>query len=165
MKALQIFILVLFFSATAVGQTQASASFSASVTIVEPIGITNTANLNFASVDAEKGGLVVLTPSGDRITKGGAALADGNSVSAAVFQVTGQSGLTYSISLPQGEHFLTSGGNQVVLSDFTSNLGETGKLQDNSSELRVGATVKFTPGQSPGKYSSIAPLAVTVNYN
>lgn len=166
MRSLPFFIIMaFFFIATAVGQTQATATFTASVTVVEPIGIENTADLNFASVDAEKGGMVILTPAGDRITKGGAELADGQTVSAATFKVTGQAGLSYSISIPQGKFFLTNGVNQVVLSDFTSNLGTTGNLSGNVSELKIGATVEFTPGQTTGYYSSTAPLSVTVNYN
>lgn len=165
MKSLLLLILVFFFTLTTMGQSQATATFTASVTVVEPIGIKNTADLDFASIDAEKGGTVILTPAGERIAQGGAELADSQRVSAATFSVTGEAGLSYSISIPQGKFFLTNGVNQVVLSDFTSNLGNTGRLSENFSELRIGATIEFSPGQTPGSYSSATPLSVTVNYN
>src|SRR6056297_1458191 len=149
MKALHFIIMVLFFGFS-YGQTQASATFTASVTIIEPIGITTTSNMNFAALDAKSGGTVILTPDNDRITSGGLELADGANVSAATFRVTGQKGFSFSISLPKGEYPLTSGMENVILKDFTSNLGESGGFTNGVSEIRVGATVEVNPGQKPG---------------
>lgn len=165
MKALSLLMLFLIFCATAVGQTQATATFTASVTIIEPIGITNTSEMNFAAVDAKTGGTVVLTPENQRFASGGVQLADGTNVSAASFRVTGQKGFSYDITLPQGEYLLTNGSQNLILKDFTSNLTGSGNLTTGTSELRVGATVEIQPGQNPGTYNTLAPLPVTVNYN
>lgn len=165
MKALQILLMVLFFGATALGQTQATASFTASVTIIEPIGITNTSEMNFAAVDAKNGGTVVLTPDNARVASGGVQLADGTNVSAAGFRVTGQKGFSFDISLPQGEHVLSNGSQNIILKDFTSNQDGSGDLTSGFSEFRVGATVEIESGQKPGTYQSMGPLPVTVNYN
>ncbi len=164
MKSLQLFLLALLFSATALGQN-ATATFSASVTIIEPIGITNTSEMNFAAVDAQGGGTVVLTPDNGRFASGGVQLADGTNVSAASFRVTGQKGFSFSVSLPQGEYLLTNGSQNIILKDFTSNLDGSGNLTSGTSEFRVGATVDIQPGQIPGRYKTIGALPVTVHYN
>lgn len=51
-------------------QASATASFTASATIIQPIGITTTANMNFAHIDAQEGGAVILTPQNTRFTTG-----------------------------------------------------------------------------------------------
>lgn len=165
MKTLHFIILILFFGGAAFGQTQATATFTASVTIIEPIGITTTSDMNFASIDAKSGGTIVLTPDNDRLTFGGVELADGGNVSAATFQVTGEKGFTYSISLPKGEYLLINGNETVIIKDFTSNLDESGQLTNGASQFRVGASLEVKPGQLPGNYKSTAPIPVTVNYN
>lgn len=165
MKALPLLIIAFVFSVSARGQTQATATFTASVTIIEPIGITNTSEMNFAAVDAKSGGTVILTPENQRFASGGVKLADGNNVSAASFRVTGQKGFSYDITLPQGEYLLSNGSQNIVLKDFTSNLAGSGDLTSGISELRIGATVEIQPGQNPGTYNTLAPLPVTVNYN
>lgn len=165
MKSLQLLLMAFIFSAAALGQTQATATFTASVTIVEPIGITNTSDMNFAAVDAKTGGTIVLTPDNDRFAFGGVQLADGSNVSAASFQVTGQHGFSFSVSLPQGEYLLTNGSQNIVLRDFTSNVEGAGNLTSGTSEFRIGATVDIEPGQISGTYRTIAALPVTVHYD
>lgn len=165
MKPLQILIIVFFFGCSSYGQTQASAAFTASATIIEPIGITTKSDMNFASLDAKTGGTVILTPDSNRISTGGLELADGANVSAASFQVTGQKGFSFSISLPKGEYALSNGEESVILKDFTSNLGDSGDLKNGALEIRVGATLVVNSGQKPGEYKTPAPLAVTINYN
>ncbi len=165
MKPLQLLLMVLFVSASAWGQTQATATFTASVTIIEPIGITTTSDMNFAAVDAKNGGTVILTPDNDRLASGGVQLADGTNVSAASFRVTGQKGFSFDISLPQGEFLLTNGNQNIILKDFTSDLEGSGDLTSGISEFRMGATVEIEPGQHPGNYRSAAALPVTVHYN
>lgn len=165
MKSHQLLILALFFGCSVYGQTQATATFMASVTIIEPIGITNTSDMNFSALNAKLGGAVILTPDNDRISSGGVKLADGANVSPATFQITGQRGSSFSISLPKGEHSLTNGVESILLKDFTSNLGDSGEFTNETSEIRVGATLDINSGQKPGNYSSPDPLAVTVNYN
>ncbi|MEG9326716.1 DUF4402 domain-containing protein [Salinimicrobium catena] len=164
MRSLHLLILILVSSA-AFGQTQATATFTASVTIIEPIGITNTAEMNFAALDAKSGGSVILTPDNDRLASGGVELADGTNVSAASFRVTGQQGFSFAISLPQGEYHLTNGSQNIILKDFTTNLDGSGNFSGGTAEFRVGATVEIEPGQQPGTYNSIGELPVTVHYN
>ncbi len=144
---------------------QATANFTASVTIIQPIGITNTANMNFANLDAKSGGAIILSPDNSRTNQGGVELKDGNTVSAATFEVTGQAGYTYSISLPNSNHVLTNGTDDIIIRDFTSSLNDEGSLADGSQTLRVGASLDINPNQTPGNYTSPGGFNVTVNYN
>lgn len=165
MRKTLLLILLIGFAFIQAGQAQATASFTASVTIIQPIGITTTSNMNFAGLDAKSGGAVTLTPDNIRISKGGVELADGNQVSAAAFEVTGEQGFAFSISLPESEYILTNGSESMVIRNFTSNLGNNGDLSNGSKVVSVGATLEVNPNQTPGVYTSPSPMHVTVNYN
>lgn len=144
---------------------QATASFTASATIIQPIGIKTMANLDFAEIDARSGGEIILTADENRLVKGTSALAIGSPVTAAAFEVTGQQGFAYSISLPGDSFNLTNGTESMVIKDFTSSQGKAANLTGGSSLFKVGATLVVNSQQSPGMYSSTTPINVTVNYN
>ena len=165
MKRLILIFSLIFLSFSIEGMAQATANFTASVTIIQPIGITNTANMNFASLDAKSGGTIILNPDNTRISQGGVELADGNTVSAATFEVTGQEGYTYSITLPNSNQVLTNGTDDIIIRDFTSSLKNEGSLAGSSQTLRVGASLDINPNQTPGNYTSPGGFNITVNYN
>lgn len=146
-------------------QTSASATFTASATIIRPIGITTTSNMNFAGIDAKSGGAVTLRPDNSRSTSGDVTLAGSSMVSAATFEVTGEAGFAFSISLPQEKYRLSNGSENMLIGDFTSSLEKGGNLVGGSSTVRVGATLEVNPNQTPGNYKSTSPMSVTVNYN
>ena len=139
------------FSFTAKCQNSASASFTASATIIQPIGITTTKNMEFANIDAKNGGTVILTPENTRVTSGNLQLAEGGNVSAATFEVTGQSGFAFGISLPIGNHLLTSGSESMTIQNFTTNY-DGSSLSGNGKTIRVGASLIVDPNQQPGDY-------------
>ena len=165
MKRLLLIFSFIILSFPTEGMAQASASFTASVTIIQPIGITNTANMNFAYLDAQSGGAVILSPDNTRMSQGGVELTDGNTVSAATFEVTGQAGYTYSITLPNSDHVLTNGTDNIIIRDFTSSLQDEGSLASGSQTLRVGASLDINPNQTPGNYTSPGGFNISVNYN
>ena len=165
MKRLVFIFSFIILSCSTDGMAQATATFTASVTIIQPIGITNTANMNFANLDAKTGGAVILTPDNTRISQGGVALKDGNTVSAATFEVTGQAGCTYSISLPNSDQVLTNGTDNIIIRNFTSSLKDTGSLAFGSQTLSVGASLEINPNQTPGNYTSPGSFNISVNYN
>ncbi len=165
MQKTLLYIFLISFAFIQAGQAQATASFTASVTIIQPIGITTTSNMNFAGLDAKSGGAVTLTPDNIRISTGGVELADGAQVSAAAFEVTGEQGFAFNITLPEREQVLTNGSETITIKNFTSNLGENRNLSNGSKTVRVGATLDINPNQTPGVYTSPAPMNVTVNYN
>lgn len=165
MKKLFLLFVFVLSGYTGIAQSQASASFTASVTIIEPIGITTTSNMIFANVDAKTGGAVILSPDNIRTTSGGVELKEATGVSAASFEVTGEQGFTFSLSLPENEYVLSNGYEDIIIKDFTSSLAASGNIENGSQIVRVGATIDVNSNQAPGIYTSAGPLNVTVNYN
>lgn len=146
-------------------QSSATTSFKASATIIQPISVSTVSNMNFAGIDAKSGGKVILTPDDSRISSGAVELAGEANLSAATFVVSGQSGYTYAVNLPDSGHTLSNGSEQMLITDFTSNTDSKNYLSEGSQLIRVGATLHVNPNQLPGVYSSPAPLHITVNYN
>lgn len=163
-----LFIITIFsllISTAGYSQTSASASFTASVTIVEPVGITTTSNMNFARIEAGKGGQVVLAPDNTRTAWGGVQLAEGQTGAAASFEVIGNDGFTFDLSLPQGSYVLSSGDQNIVVRDFQSDIEGTGNLIGGAQTVKVGATLEISANQTPGRYTNTDGFTVTVNYN
>lgn len=146
-------------------QTSASATFTTTVTIVEPIGITTNSNMNFARIEAGEGGRVILSPDNTRTTQGAVYLTQGEPSTAASFKVFGNDGFTYDLSLPQGDFILRNGEQEMVIRNFQSDIEGSGSLTDGQQTVRVGATLEINPDQTPGRYSSDGGFQVTVNYN
>lgn len=163
-----IFIAILMFAFTAATFAQVSATATASATIVGPIGITNTANMDFGNVAVSAvAGTVVLTPAGVRSTTGGCTLpAITGTVAAGAFNVTGAANYTYAITLPAAATTITSGGNTMTVDTWTSTPSGTGTIGAGGSQaLTVGATLNVAGSQPAGTYVSGTPFTVTVNYN
>jgi len=99
-KLISLAIILIAFTAATFAQVSATAT--ATATIVGPIGITNTANMNFGNVAVSAvAGTVVMTPAAVRSTTGGCTLpAVTGTVAAGAFNVTGAAAYTYSITLP-----------------------------------------------------------------
>ncbi len=158
-------ICVLLTSYSLKAQTSATANFTVSATIIQPISITTTSDMNFANIDAQTGGKIILTPDNIRQSIGGVVLAGEENLSAATFIVSGQQGYTYDISLPEDTYTLTNGIENMVIDNFTSSLNSGNLIADESQIIRVGATLNVNANQTPGLYSTSAPIKVTVNYN
>jgi hypothetical protein len=147
---------------------QATASASSSATIVTPISISKTADMNFGNVAVSStAGTVVLAPAGTRTSTGGISLpATAGTVAAAAFTVTGQGAYTYAITLPSSALTITDGGtNSMTVSNFTSTPSSTGTLSSGTQSVEVGATLNVGGSQAAGSYTSATPFDVTVNYN
>lgn len=147
---------------------QATASATASATVITPIAIAKTVDMNFGNVavQAGTGGTVVLTPAGVRTVTGGVTLPSvTGTVTAASFTVTGSGTSTYSITLPGAATTLSSGINTMTCNTFTSTPTPTGALTGGTQTLTVGATLNVAAAQAPGTYLSGTPFDVTVNYN
>lgn len=132
-----------------------------------PIAISNsTQALAYGSFVAGSGGsvTVAVNPVG-RSASGGVILVPSGIWSAASFSVTGDSSLTYAITLPgNGVVSLTSGSNTMAVNNFTSNPASTGQLSVGGSQtLMVGATLSVGSNQASGSYSG--SFNVTVTYN
>ena len=170
MKAIKFFAIAILFSGVSViSSAQVTATATASSTIVTPIGITKTVDMNFGNVaiNSTTAGTVVLAPAGTRTSTGGVTLpATAGTVAAAEFNVTGANNYTFSITLPSTSHEIKSGSNTMSVTNFTSTPTPTGTLSaTGSATVKVGATLNVSAGQAAGTYTSVTPFEVTVNYN
>lgn len=169
LKICMVTALVVLGSTAVKAQQSASATAAASATIIEPILINKTQDLNFGSVgvSTSTGGTVVVAPAGTRSATGGVFLpTSGVGVTAATFTVTGEAGLTYAITLPGSSVDIKNANNTIMsVSGFTSNPPTTGTLVGGSQTLQVGATLNVAAAQEEGTYTTATPFQVTVNYN
>jgi hypothetical protein len=169
MKKIKSLIMMIMIAATTGAMAQESATASSSATIVKPIGITKSADMNFGNVATNaSGGTVVLTTGGATTKTGGVTLpAQTGTPTAAAFDVTGEGAYTYSIGLPGGPITLTESvsSNTMTVGTFISNPAATGALTSGTQTINVGATLTVGASQAAGVYTNAAGLEVTVNYN
>ena len=139
---------------------QTSTTANASATIVTPISISKTLDMNFGNVAVQtaNGGTVVMTPAAVRSATGGVTLpTTAGTVTAATFTVSGQATYTYSITLPSTDLTITSGSNTMAVNTFTSNPAATGSgtlSAGGTQTLTVGATLNVAAAQPAGLYTS-----------
>ena len=141
----------------------ASAKSSADAEVVVPIGISNTAGMNFGRV-APTGvaGTVVLDTAGGQ-TATNVDLISGGTVAAARFVVRGGASEGYSITLPASAT-ISSGANNMTVDSFTHDAGGSPALDGRGNDsFNVGATLNVGAAQAAGTYTGA--FAVTVNYN
>lgn len=159
----------LLFAATTYGQG-VSATATASATIVTPLSITKTVDMNFGNlaVNATPGTVVLPAVAAPiRTPSGGVSLITGGTIAAAAFTVNGLIGSTYAITLPaDGVVSLAGPGAPMAVSAFVSTptVAAGGSLASGSETLYVGATLNVGASQTAGAYTSGA-FTVTVNYN
>jgi hypothetical protein len=131
-----------------------------------PISISNTEPLAFGKFAAGAGGSVVVSTSGARSVSGGVVLLSSNPGAAARFEVTGDTNLTYAISLPaNGVANLANGsGQSMSLSDFSSAPASSGLLNGSGRQtVAVGARLNVGANQPSGNYSG--SFEIYVDYN
>lgn len=150
-------------------QTTATATAEANATIIQPITITKTADLNFGIVvPGATPGTVTVGYDGTRASLGGVSLLAGNpgTVSAAHFDAAGQPSTAYTLSIPASVT-ISNGTETMVIDNFTSDPGAGTATFDVSGtyEIRVGGTLNVLANQAPGDYTNTTDLDVTINYN
>ncbi len=132
------------------------------ITVAAPISISAVGNLEFGTMAyTGTAGTVTVTPAGARSSVNVDLL--GGVASAASFDVTGDGGASYSITLPSSAT-LTSGGDTMTVDTFTDDAGATPQLSGSGSDtFNVGATLNVGATQAAGTYSGT--FDVTVIYN
>jgi hypothetical protein len=148
----------------------ASTSATSTSVVVTPIAIAKSADLSFGKIAASAAaGSVTVSPNGARTFTGGAVAAGGTST-AAKFDVTGQAGLTYAITLG-GSTQLTSGANtmafapisDVTASAITTGNVATGTLTGGTQSIFVGGILTVGANQVANTYTGT--VTATVDYN
>ena len=168
MKKVFVLAIVAFgFAASSFAQVTATASTTA--TILTPIAITKTVDMNFGNIAVSPtvGGTVVLPTTGVRTLTGGVTLpVVTGTVTAATFTVTGEGTSTYSITLPSSAITLNGPSSATMtVQSFVSTPSSTGTLTAGTQQIKVGATLNVAAAQAAGSYTNASGLFVTVNYN
>lgn len=151
-------------------QNAASATASASTTILQPLTISKTADLNFGTIvkpTATGTSTITVSSTGSRtITGSNAVAANTAGVSSAAFLVRGEGGQQFGITVP-ASFKMTSGTSTLTVT--TSNpVGATGVLSGSVGSqgtlaLGIGGTLKITKATVSGAYSGT--FKVTVVYD
>jgi len=157
-------ISLLSFHITGFSQSSATARFTASVQIIEPIEIKTLSNMNFASINAGKGGTVTLSPENLRSATGEIQLEESAGQTPAIFEIKGQSQYSYQVALPQQAYLIAPNAEPILIKDFVA-LNDHQTFNSNAQLIRLGASLEISEGQSPGQYRSAAPIEITVSYN
>lgn len=170
MKALSkiVPLVIAMFLLTGTAFTQVTATATASATILTPIAISKTVDMNFGNLAVNAtAGTIILTPESARTATGGVTFLPTNAgtITAASFTVVGLENATYAITLPAGPTIIENGGNQMTVDTWTSTPTPTGTLTGGSETLNVGATLNVPASSVAGLYISATPFDVTVNYN
>lgn len=151
-------------SLTAKSQTSASASVNSRATIIDPITINKTVDLDFGNViSAYNPGTVILSPDGNRVAYGVqiSNTFPGNVAPAEAVVKHGNN--NYSVTLPESFTLYNQDDpNQVLTIDEFTVTPETGEIMDI---LKIGGTLNLEANQSAGFYTNTAGFNVTVSYN
>lgn len=142
------------------GTNTATASSEASVTIIQPISLTNERALNFGVIAASsQDGTVTIDFNGTRTATNGITLpAQFTTESSAQFAVSGEENASFSITLPTSVT-IGSGASAMTITDFTENSDNV--LSSEEETFEVGATLNVNENQAAGSYSTTFDVTVT----
>lgn len=149
---------------TSASLAAATATSNSDATIVAAISITNTAALGFGSVVADAGaaGTVQMGTDGTRTCSTVTCVAQ-DAGQASSFDVTGEDGYTYSITLPTSITLSDGGTESMTVDTFTDSNSGSGTLTSGADSFNVGATLNVDMAQAAGSYTGT--FDVTVEYN
>jgi len=159
------------FAATSFGQITASDNAAAFATIIRPITLTNTGELQFGVITADSdGGSVAVSPSDGTATPSGVVLytSGDNFIAprAASYTVTGEPTYKYEITLPASITLTRDGGSETMtVGTIITNLSSlTANTFDGSGNaaFNVGGTLAIGANQVSGVYEG--EFSVTVAY-
>jgi hypothetical protein len=164
MEKLILILLSLFFSGQLFAQASASATVTSRATVIDPIKIDKTVDLDFGNViSAYTPGSIVLSPDGSRVAQGvQISTSFPGTVNPAEAIVT-HGNNNYSITLPESFTLYNQENpdQKVVIDRFTVQ-PETGVVTD---VIKIGATLNLDANQLSGFYTNSTGFNVTVTYN
>jgi hypothetical protein len=156
-------IVMVAFSASTFAQITATAN--ATATVIAPLTISATTDLDFGSLAATSGGTVSISTAGVPTAVGGVTLM-GGAPSAASYLITAYNGADITIGLPAAAITLSDGATHTMTVDTYVSTIPAGNytLGAASVTLSLGATLHVGVGQIAGVYTNTTDLTVTVNY-
>lgn len=141
------------------------ATATSSISVVQPIGISETSSLNYGTFSESGNGTIVIDTSGNRTASTKINL-QGGIVNQGVFNVTGTTNEAYSVTITPGTLNCVSscgGGNKTTMSLDSFTHDADGVISAGGESINVGATLSVNTGQVLGNYTGT--YNVTVNYN
>ena len=159
-----LFLLLSLSSLATVAQASASATVNSRATVIDPIQIDKTVDLDFGNIiTAYNPGSVILSPDGSRVAYGVqiSNTIPGNVTPAEAVVTHGNN--NYAITLP--ESFLLYNQvnpNQVLRIDQFTVSPQQG---DEMDIIRIGGTLNLEANQLSGFYTNSSGFNVTVSYN
>ena len=163
------FVFATMANCVASDKESASAAAVASATIIAPVQIAKTKDLNFGNITpSNAAGSVSLKTNGSRITKGGTSLPtnDPGKPTVAEFTITGEGNSAYSITIPKENiTIINEDGSSMTINNIVCELKETGAMTNGRQTYRIGATLNVGPAQQKGHYINENDLCITVSYN
>lgn len=170
MKNMKLFVSALALTAiSATVNAQSTATASTTATVITPIAISKTTDMNFGNIATNgTAGTVVLDATNGRTYTGGVTLPSSTgTVTSAVFSVSGDANRGFSISIPSSIT-LTGSTSQATMTvdNFVSSLGASSTLDElGAATINIGATLNVPTNVVADTYTNASDLAVTVNYN
>ena len=168
LKFFTLSVAIFAFSTISFGQGNTASDYaSVGARIINPITITNTASMEFGNLLETGTEYTVVLGTGGTTTGDNRPTGLAGTIQSAGFDVTGESGATYTITFPDYvilNNGGTGSGNQMTLNNFTSSkTGDTGTLNSGNDSFTVGASLTVNAEQNSGNYTGT--FSVTVNYN
>lgn len=164
------------FATCAHAQASATSTTSASATIFRPITLTKTSDLRFGTIVRPASGSDTVTINA---TDGARDLATNNAVALtsgthqpptrATFNVAGEGGQAFSITVPASFNMTRSGGSETIAIALTASAtsgtltGTLGNASSGSATFGVGGSMPVTSSTASGAYSG--SFITTVSYN
>ena len=153
-------------ASTATAQTTAQATATGTATVLAPLTANKTSDLAFGTIIRPNAGSATLTVdnAGARSVVGPAAV--GGASTAASFQVIGEGGSAYSVSVPASFN-MTSGANTLAVTT-TNSSGGGGTLSGSAGSVStasfgVGGSINVSSTTAAGAYTG--NLTITASYN
>lgn len=137
--------------------------------VIKPITLANSQALDFGVIakgTTDATVIVSATASATaKVASGDAVVLSSATPTAAKFTVSGESGKTYAITIPNETQTqtITSGANTLNITGFTCSSGATGTIGTNNDIFYVGGTLSVPAVAIAASYTGT--FSVTVNYN
>lgn len=162
-----VIIIFLVLTVPTCAQSIASIEIETQVTVIDPIKLTKSVDLNFGNiVSGYNQGSVTLAPNGER-TANGLQLSNtfkGNVSPAEAIVAHGNH--SYSISLPQAFQLTNyDAPSEVLTMDQFNSMIIPSTESGNSDIIKIGATIHLNANQKAGTYTNPSGFNVTVTYN
>ena len=157
-------LLTMLFSGQVFCQASASATVTSRATVIEPIKIDKTVDLDFGNIiSAYTPGSVILFPDGSRVAQGVQISSSFPGTVNPAEAIVTHGNNNYSITLPESFtlYNLENPDQKVVINQFTVE-PETGLVSDI---IKIGATLNLEANQVSGFYTNSSGFNVTVTYN